>query len=141
MFYGGRPRFDFLRAAITGVPTMTSPENDLCIAPHSARHEQFGSTVSEGPALSGRSQGELQPLMNQQNNELKALGRNIRQARYRLHISQEELSQRSGLHRTYVCDVELGNRNITFYSLVAMARGLGLTVSDLTRNVEAPNGT
>jgi len=65
-------------------------------------------------------------------NELVALGRNIRKARKILNISQEELAFRCELHRTYLSDIERGVRNLSFSSLVAIARGLGSTVSELT---------
>lgn len=68
-------------------------------------------------------------------NELVALGRNIRKARKILNISQEELAFRCELHRTYLSDIERGVRNLSFSSLVALARGLGSTVSELTQNI------
>lgn len=68
-------------------------------------------------------------------NELVALGRNIRKARKILKISQEELAFRCELHRTYLSDIERGVRNLSFSSLVALARGLGSTVSELTHDI------
>lgn len=73
--------------------------------------------------------------MNVTNNEFGALGENIRRARRTRNISQEELAFRSGLHRTYLSDVERGARNPSFASLLAVARGLGSTVSELTRDI------
>jgi transcriptional regulator with XRE-family HTH domain len=70
------------------------------------------------------------------NTELLALGENIRRLRQNLTISQEELAQRCELHRTYMSDVERGYRNLSFLSLLAVARGLGVTISELTRNIE-----
>jgi len=72
------------------------------------------------------------------NNELAALGRNIRRVRKRLELSQEAMAEKCGLHRTYISDIERGNRNPSFSSLVMMSRGLGLTVSELTKNIECP---
>ena len=70
------------------------------------------------------------------NPELLALGENIRRLRRSLKISQEKLAEKCGLHRTYLSDLERGNRNLSFLSLSAVARGLGLTISELTRNIE-----
>ena len=70
------------------------------------------------------------------NTELLAMGQAIRRFRRRLKISQEELARRCDLHRTYLSDLERGNRNLSFLSLLAVARGLGSTISELTRNVE-----
>ena len=50
-------------------------------------------------------------------------------------MSQEELAERSDLHRTYLSDVERGSRNPSFLTLLAIARGLGLTVSEMTRDI------
>jgi transcriptional regulator with XRE-family HTH domain len=70
------------------------------------------------------------------NPELLALGENIRRLRRSLKISQEKLVEKCELHRTYLSDLERGNRNLSFLSLLAVARGLGLTISELTRNIE-----
>jgi transcriptional regulator with XRE-family HTH domain len=70
------------------------------------------------------------------NAELLTLGKNIRRLRRTLRISQEKLAEKSGLHRTYVSDVERGSRNPSFLTLLAMARGLGVTLSELTRDLE-----
>lgn len=66
--------------------------------------------------------------------ELLGLSKSIRQACQSLAISQDELAERCSLHRLYVCDG--GRRNLSFLSLVAVARGLGLTVLELVRVVE-----
>ena len=69
------------------------------------------------------------------NHAVSRLGENIRAIRQRLKISQAELAGRAGLNRTYLSDVERGRRNLGFFALVAIARGLGITVSELTRNI------
>jgi len=71
-------------------------------------------------------------------NELSILGGNIRRRRYALNISQDELAARAGLHRTYICSVEQGARNLTFYSLLAIANGLGVTLLELMAGVQSP---
>ena len=70
------------------------------------------------------------------NPELLALGENIRRLRRSLTISQEKLAEKCELHRTYLSDLERGNRNLSFLSLLAVARGLGVTIWELTRNIE-----
>jgi transcriptional regulator with XRE-family HTH domain len=88
----------------------------------------------------GRTKGTLQRQnrVNTVDHELAALGQNIRRARRTLNISQEELAFRCGLHRTYLSGVERGARNLSFASLLAIARGLELTVSELTRDTGCP---
>ena len=40
------------------------------------------------------------------------VGNRIKELRGKLGISQEELGFRSGVHRTYIASLEVGNRNI-----------------------------
>lgn len=64
--------------------------------------------------------------------ELKQLfGSAIKNQRTELGISQEELADRAGLHRTYVSDVERGARNLSLESIEKLAGALELSVSKL----------
>lgn len=60
-----------------------------------------------------------------------AFGRRVRELRQPLGLSQEELADRSGLHRTYVGSVERGERNISLDAIYALSRALGVQVRDL----------
>jgi transcriptional regulator with XRE-family HTH domain len=51
-------------------------------------------------------------------------------------VSQEELGARSGLHRTYVRDVERGLRNISLANIQKLAEALHCAASDLLRDTE-----
>jgi CheY-like chemotaxis protein len=63
---------------------------------------------------------------------LKALlGAAIKSERSVLGISQEELADRAGLHRTYVSDLERGARNPSIGSVEKLARALQISVSRL----------
>lgn len=46
-------------------------------------------------------------------------------------LSQEELADRAGVHRTYVGSVERAERNISIDSMERLAEALDLDVSDL----------
>lgn len=46
-------------------------------------------------------------------------------------LSQEELADQAGLHRTYIGSVERAERNISIDSMERLAQALGLDVSDL----------
>src|SRR5882757_7991793 len=64
--------------------------------------------------------------------DLKRLfGTAIKGKRSELGISQEDLADRAGLHRTYVSDVERGARNISLESIDRLAGALKLSVSTL----------
>lgn len=62
---------------------------------------------------------------------LKRFGSRVRDLRKIIHISQEELSFRSGLHRNYICDVENGKRNLALRAIYQIAHGLGVSVDTL----------
>jgi CheY-like chemotaxis protein/DNA-binding Xre family transcriptional regulator len=64
--------------------------------------------------------------------DLKRLfGTAIKGKRSELGISQEELADRAGLHRTYVSDVERGARNLSLESIEKLASALELSISGL----------
>ena len=65
--------------------------------------------------------------------KLVCLGRFIRQKRTLLRLSQEELADRAGLHRTYVSDLERGGRNLTLGAAWSIAHGLGVDLMELMR--------
>jgi CheY-like chemotaxis protein len=71
---------------------------------------------------------------------LKALlGAAIKSERSVLGISQEELAERAGLHRTYVSDVERGARNPSIRSVEKLARALQISVSKLFEQATGGN--
>jgi CheY-like chemotaxis protein/DNA-binding XRE family transcriptional regulator len=68
----------------------------------------------------------------------KPFGTSVRTWRGRLGISQEELAGRAGLHRTYICDVERGARNVTLRSIEKLAQALEISVSTLLTYAREP---
>ena len=67
---------------------------------------------------------------------MQALGERIRNMRDLRGWSQEDFALRSGLDHTYVGGIERGVRNPTLKTLEAMARCLGLTISELVAGIE-----
>lgn len=65
------------------------------------------------------------------------LGATIKHFRSRLGVTQEELAFRSGMHRTYIADIERGGRNITLRSIAQLALALHVTVRALLAKAEA----
>lgn len=59
------------------------------------------------------------------------LARNIQNYRGQKRLSQEELAEICGLHRTYVGSVEREERNVTLSTLEVFAAALGVTVPEL----------
>ena len=63
-------------------------------------------------------------------------GQAVRKVRLEQGISQEELADRCGLHRTYISDVKLGKRNISLENIERIAISLNRTLSDFFKEVE-----
>ncbi len=59
---------------------------------------------------------------------------NVRDRRLRLGLSQEQLADISGFHRTYIGSVERCERNITLSTLEALAVVLETTPADLLQD-------
>jgi transcriptional regulator with XRE-family HTH domain len=57
---------------------------------------------------------------------VKLLGANVRRYRKLANISQEELSLRTGMKRSYVSDLERGTRNPSVRALGRLADALGV---------------
>jgi transcriptional regulator with XRE-family HTH domain len=58
-------------------------------------------------------------------------GNKIRKLRKQKGFSQEELAFQSGLHRTYISDIERGFRNVSLKNIEKIAKALGVNAKDL----------
>ena len=65
-----------------------------------------------------------------------AYGKAVRAIRQDKKISQEELGDLCGLHRTYISDVELGKRNVSLENIDKIAHALQVKKSELFVEVE-----
>jgi transcriptional regulator with XRE-family HTH domain len=65
----------------------------------------------------------------------KAFGENLRKRRLALGLSQEDLAERAGVHRTYVGSVERGERNVSLDNIVRLAGAVRVKPSDLLDGV------
>lgn len=63
-------------------------------------------------------------------------GDGVRLRREELGLTQEDLAERSGIHRTYVSDVERGTRNLSLVNIERIAEALKLSMSQLFERVE-----
>jgi transcriptional regulator with XRE-family HTH domain len=61
------------------------------------------------------------------------LGRNLRHARDRLGLTQEQVAERSGVHATEVSRIEAGKRDPRVSTMERLAKALGIPPSDLLR--------
>jgi transcriptional regulator with XRE-family HTH domain len=60
-------------------------------------------------------------------------GDRVRQFRLELGLSQEELANDAGLHRTYIGMIERAEKNITIVNAYKIAKSLNTTLSNLLR--------
>jgi transcriptional regulator with XRE-family HTH domain len=58
---------------------------------------------------------------------------NVRKFRRDKKISQEELAELAGLHRTYIGSVERGERNVSIDNMERIANALKVSVIDLLK--------
>ena len=62
---------------------------------------------------------------------LRELGFRLREQRVRRQLTQEELAEQCGLHRTFIGSVERGERNVSLLNLRLIARALRAPLADL----------
>ncbi len=61
----------------------------------------------------------------------KAFCERVRELRKAKGFSQEEFGYECGLHRTYMGDVERGERNISIDNIAKIAKALGVEIGEL----------
>ena len=63
----------------------------------------------------------------------KKFGDRIKKLRVDKKLSQEEIAHRAGVHRTYLGGIERGERNPSLRNIAALAKALGVNLSELFR--------
>lgn len=64
---------------------------------------------------------------------LKEFGNRIRFLRTQDNLSQEQLSYKTGFHRTYIGMIERGERNISLTNMAVFAKAFRLTIDELLK--------
>lgn len=62
---------------------------------------------------------------------LKKFGDKVKEQRIKKGLSQEQLAELAGVHRTYIGMIERAEKNITLESIEKLAKPLGLKISEL----------
>jgi transcriptional regulator with XRE-family HTH domain len=63
--------------------------------------------------------------------ELVEFGSRMKSFRLKAGLTQESLADSSGMHWSFVGQVERGERNVTYKSILKLAHGLGISASSL----------
>jgi len=58
-------------------------------------------------------------------------GKRVRQLRKEINLSQEELSFKADLHRTYIGMIERAEKNITLVNIEKIAKALNVEIKEL----------
>lgn len=62
-------------------------------------------------------------------------GNKVRELRKQKKFSQEELAHKTGLHRTYISDIERGNRNVSLENIKKIANALNVRMDFLLKDI------
>jgi len=62
----------------------------------------------------------------------------VRVRREELGLTQEDLAEKAGIHRTYLSDVERGTRNLSLVNIERLAAALAVSMAELFAAVERP---
>jgi transcriptional regulator with XRE-family HTH domain len=66
---------------------------------------------------------------------LKKFGNQLRELRQKRQLSQEAFAAECGFDRTYVSGIERGLRNVSLLNLERLSRCLGISLSELLKNL------
>ena len=75
-------------------------------------------------------------MMTNGKNIEKAFGQVVRDMRLERNLSQEKLSELSGLDRSYVSEIERGEKTASIRTLLKLANGLNTSSSSLIIDME-----
>lgn len=66
---------------------------------------------------------------------LLQFGKNVQEYRRAQQISQEQLAESAGVHRTYIGMIERAEKNITLLNITKIANALKISPSVLLKNL------
>jgi transcriptional regulator with XRE-family HTH domain len=66
---------------------------------------------------------------------LVRFGQRVREMRLKTGASQENFAEKCELDRTYIGGIERGERNVALRNINEIARGLGVSLSELMRGL------
>ena len=70
-------------------------------------------------------------MVDEGKSEQRQLGALIRKKRHELDLTQEEFAELCGLHRTYIGQLERGEKNLSFSNILRLAKAFNTRPSGL----------
>ena len=67
------------------------------------------------------------------NNSAKKLGQNMKRIRLSKQMSQGDICRKLGVDRSYISNVESGNKNPTLSTITKLAEALGVSVDEILK--------
>ena len=67
------------------------------------------------------------------NNSAKKLGENMKKIRLAKQMSQGDICRKLGVDRSYISNVESGNKNPTLSTITKLAKALNVSVNELLK--------
>lgn len=101
-----------------------SQRNDYAISRHvillaNANHSMLMAIAHNYIFAYYKSQGKLMEL-----NIIEIFGQNVQKYRKAIGLSQEQLADKAGLHRTYIGMIERAEKNVTLRNIQKLANAL-----------------
>ncbi|MBN2286831.1 MAG: helix-turn-helix transcriptional regulator [Tissierellales bacterium] len=75
--------------------------------------------------------------MKKKSNILIKFGKRVKEERLRRGLSQEDLADLAGVHRTYIGMIERAEKNITLENIERITNALQIKISDIFTNYES----
>ncbi|MBD2300986.1 helix-turn-helix domain-containing protein [Nostoc sp. FACHB-190] len=66
---------------------------------------------------------------------LDKFGKRVKEQRLYRGMSQEELAEKAGLHRTYIGMIERGEKNITLLNIEKISKALEMKIDELLKDI------
>lgn len=60
----------------------------------------------------------------------------VKTLREKLALTQEDLAEKAGIHRTYLSDIERGSRNVALVNIERLAQSLSVSLAEFFKRVD-----
>jgi len=79
----------------------------------------------------------MESLRRGEDGEQVWLGQAVREARKAQGLTQKQVAERTGIHVTYISDIERGARNPSWKTIASLAAGMDVSTADVAGRYDA----